>query len=627
MQSSSSIINSSINQSYGLSQEERTRIYQLLNELDNDQLRLILTKHLRAPSILNELQHYARTRLFQECFTLIDNCYSSELEQTLLAVRQKRFPPDFYQQQQTQSNFRTPYNQEQPAYYTHTTIQYGGQPNYRLSSPAIIPQHIRAIRPNLNPSQSTNNNDSRSAQQVSYMPPILSHSQHIRSSSPSTASIPNTSSASVIQQYQTSLLSVPPFIQTASSSAQQIPILPSTNNSQHRTNNLQYSTNNSLHSTNNSQHSTNNAQHSTNILQHSTNNSQHLTNNSQHSTNNSQNLIINKIHYKNLPFYHTITCVYERYNVFHYDTYRKQYTSYDEFILPLDICNQLGLSYDYDPNLNLHKTSKCLLLRLARIDQPATFHGQYEDNLPPNLAIVVNGHTLTNLPLPKACTRQQSDLMRIGREIDLTSYMMFNPILKNELRITWTYRLENTSLHVQYANAKYALHIFLVEHLTIDQLCEKIIKKPLKFYRQDSLKLVAKACAKDRDLGLEVSDQKLKLTCPIDQRRLRKPIRATTCQHLQCFDLTNYIALNEKSNKWICPVCNKPALFDDLQIDTYTESILNSIKNENITEITINADLQWTPVIQSKIEDESIGVNSNINIISSSHDPILIDDD
>jgi hypothetical protein len=215
--------------------------------------------------------------------------------------------------------------------------------------------------------------------------------------------------------------------------------------------------------------------------------------------------------------------------------------SHDEFILPFDVCNQLALSYDYDPNLNIHKTSKRLLLRLARIDQPPTLNGKYDDNLPPNLVIHVNGHTLTNLPMPKACTRQQHDLIRTGREIDITSHCMFNPILKNEIKIAWSYRQDNTTLHVQYANAQYALHIFLVEHLSVEELCEQIKKKTVKFSREDLVKLLAKARANDRDLGLEVSDQKLKLICPIDQRRLKKAVRATTCQHLQCFDLANYI--------------------------------------------------------------------------------------
>ena len=259
------------------------------------------------------------------------------------------------------------------------------------------------------------------------------------------------------------------------------------------------------------------------------------------STNNSQRLTVNKINHKNLPFYRPITCVYERYQIFQYDTYRKQHISHDEFILPLDICNQLALSYDYDSNLNTHKTTKCLLLRLVRIDQLATLNGKYEDNLPPNLLIHVNGHQLTNLPTPKASTRQQNDLLRIGREIDITSNCMFNPILKNDLTIAWSYREDNTNLQLQYNNAQYALHIFLVEHLTIEELREQILKKPMRFFREDLVRLLAKAHANDRDHGLEVSDQKLKLICPIDQRRLKTPVRATTCQHLQCFDLTNYI--------------------------------------------------------------------------------------
>jgi hypothetical protein len=77
----------------------------------------------------------------------------------------------------------------------------------------------------------------------------------------------------------------------------------------------------------------------------------------------------------------------------------------------------------------------------------------------------------------------------------------------------------------------------------------------------------------------------------------------------------------------MCPVCNKLALFEDLQIDTYTESILNSIHNDNITEITINSDLYWTPVIQSKNTDELMDFQSKFKSNSSSNDVILIDDE
>lgn len=247
--------------------------------------------------------------------------------------------------------------------------------------------------------------------------------------------------------------------------------------------------------------------------------------------------------HKTLPFYRPLTCVYECQQVFRYDTYRKHYFSRHDFLLSHDVCNQLALSYDYDSDLDIHKTSKCLIMRLVRTDQLPMSNGKYDDHLPPNLVVQLNSQQLTNLPIPKPCTRQQMDLIRPGREIDITSYCMFNPALNNELAMTWSYRAENTSLHSQYANAQFALHIFLAQHLTIEDLCEQMQNKTTKFYREDLIKLVAKAIATDRDLGLEVSDQILKLKCPIDQRRLKIPIRATTCQHLQCFDLTNYIGI------------------------------------------------------------------------------------
>ena len=190
------------------------------------------------------------------------------------------------------------------------------------------------------------------------------------------------------------------------------------------------------------------------------------------------------------------------------------------------------------------------------------FNGRYDDNLPPNLVIHVNGHNLTNLPVPKLSTRPHTDLLRPGREVDLTPYCMFNPVLKNELTIAWSYRADNASVIEQYANAQYALHIFLAERLSVSALCAQIERKPVQFTRADLVNLLAKARVDDYDL--EISDQKIKLICPIDQRRMRKPARATTCQHLQCFDLVNYIgkqtriALRLLADEGTCLACFQP---------------------------------------------------------------------
>lgn len=45
--------------------------------------------------------------------------------------------------------------------------------------------------------------------------------------------------------------------------------------------------------------------------------------------------------------------------------------------------------------------------------------------------------------------------------------------------------------------------------------------------------------------------------------------RAKTCKHLQCFDASLYLQMNERKPTWNCPVCDKPALYETLVIDGY----------------------------------------------------------
>ena len=49
--------------------------------------------------------------------------------------------------------------------------------------------------------------------------------------------------------------------------------------------------------------------------------------------------------------------------------------------------------------------------------------------------------------------------------------------------------------------------------------------------------------------------------------RLSVPCRAETCAHLQCFDAVFYLQMNEKKPTWMCPVCDKPAPYDQLIIE------------------------------------------------------------
>lgn len=59
----------------------------------------------------------------------------------------------------------------------------------------------------------------------------------------------------------------------------------------------------------------------------------------------------------------------------------------------------------------------------------------------------------------------------------------------------------------------------------------------------------------------------LSLVPQLVKMRLSVPCRAETCAHLQCFDAVFYLQMNEKKPTWMCPVCDKPAPYDQLIID------------------------------------------------------------
>lgn len=68
------------------------------------------------------------------------------------------------------------------------------------------------------------------------------------------------------------------------------------------------------------------------------------------------------------------------------------------------------------------------------------------------------------------------------------------------------------------------------------------------------------------------------MACPLGMARMTYPARAATCDHLQCFDVDTYLRMNEKKPKWLCPVCNKPAYFENLFLDGFYIQLLQSPK-------------------------------------------------
>ncbi|XP_058930593.1 zinc finger MIZ domain-containing protein 2 isoform X1 [Kogia breviceps] len=96
--------------------------------------------------------------------------------------------------------------------------------------------------------------------------------------------------------------------------------------------------------------------------------------------------------------------------------------------------------------------------------------------------------------------------------------------------------------------------------------------------------------------GVEQTAIKVSLKCPITFRRIQLPARGHDCRHIQCFDLESYLQLNCERGTWRCPVCNKTALLEGLEVDQYMLGILIYIQNSDYEEITIDPACSWKPV-------------------------------
>lgn len=71
----------------------------------------------------------------------------------------------------------------------------------------------------------------------------------------------------------------------------------------------------------------------------------------------------------------------------------------------------------------------------------------------------------------------------------------------------------------------------------------------------------------------------LSLLCPLTGQLVAVPCRGCDCSHLECFDLMGFMKQNENITmsyalRWICPICNKHVLWDQLRIDGFFHNII-----------------------------------------------------
>merc|ERR1711915_761611 len=219
-------------------------------------------------------------------------------------------------------------------------------------------------------------------------------------------------------------------------------------------------------------------------------------------------------------------------------------------------------------------------LRFCQLDTSA----EQGDEFPPSICVQVNGK-MCPLPNPIPTNKPNVEPKRPPRPIHITPLCKLTPILNNTVSVKWA---------ADYGKG-WVVGIWLVEKLSSDQLLERLTSKG-KRNSDFTRELIKKKLNDDED---EIATTNLKVTvaCPLGKMRMMIPCRPATCDHLQCFDASLFLQMNERKPTWQCPVCDSPALYDNLLVDGYFQEVIKAPElpvEEN--EIILNEDGSWHPV-------------------------------
>ena len=195
-------------------------------------------------------------------------------------------------------------------------------------------------------------------------------------------------------------------------------------------------------------------------------------------------------------------------------------------------------------------------LRLSLLETTA----EQPDNFPKSLCVKVNSK-VCSLPNPLP-SQPGTEPRRPPGPLNITNLVKLSTPSTNTLTINWATE----------PNKAFTVSVYTVEALThrdlLDQLEAKGVRNP------DYTRALIKEKLNDQDSEIATTSCKVSLACPLGKNRMRIPARASTCDHLQCFDAQTYLMMNERKPKWNCPVCNKTAEPVSLQIDGFFQDLV-----------------------------------------------------
>lgn len=274
-----------------------------------------------------------------------------------------------------------------------------------------------------------------------------------------------------------------------------------------------------------------------------------------------------------------------------------------KFNLQTNNCSDIALNRDCTKNDYEYQ----LQIRICLLETGAT---EIQDYMPLGLHIRVNSKVC---PLPPTApnTRPGTEARRTPRPINCSSLLKINPTSQNNITVNWT-----------PDGKTYVLGVYLVKKLSSEILLQKLLDKGARSSDETKHNIIQKLADVDPDLA--TTSYRFSLVCPLGKMRMKIPAKSINCDHLQCFDASIFILMNEKKPTWMCPTCSKSCFYDDIQIESYFLDIVTSPSlPDSCKEIEILADGTWRVYEEPK---EDVNMENTINNKEKQIDSVDLDD-
>ncbi|CAI4211446.1 unnamed protein product [Parascedosporium putredinis] len=224
------------------------------------------------------------------------------------------------------------------------------------------------------------------------------------------------------------------------------------------------------------------------------------------------------------------------------------------------------------PVMSQHRNSVTVPLKIA--DHPEL--RQHLDDKKYRVMVFCAGdnHGVQDISFP-----HQSEIKKPGstRPVDISDHLRLLPNYIN-----------NVELIYALTTKVYYLAIYLCKSVRTEDLVARI-RTGQKISKSTTLREMAE---KSKDTEIETTSQVMSLKCPLSYMRLDLPVRGLGCSHMQCFDATSYLQLQEQGPQWICPICSRSVTFDQLAVDEYVLDILSRTPRD-LEQVTLEPDGQW----------------------------------